>query len=91
MGDCSRSSSSGCQPALEMRRRLEQLIDKQERQHWSSSPDRLRTGRALEVLERAGTPEARRVLEVLATGAPGAWLTQDAQASLTRLSSRTRR
>jgi WD40 repeat protein len=79
------------QPALETRRRLEQLIDKQERERWSPSSDRLREGRALEVLERAGIPEARRVLDMLAARAPGARLTQDAQASLERLSSQPRR
>jgi WD40 repeat protein len=72
-------------PALEMRRRLERLIEKQERERWSAAPERLRTIRALEVLERAGTPEARRVLQALAAGAPGAWLTQDAKGALVRL------
>jgi WD40 repeat protein len=41
--------------------------------------------RALVVLEQAGTPEARRALERLAEGAPGAWLTQEAKAALARL------
>jgi hypothetical protein len=76
------------QPTLETRRRLEQLIEAQERERWSPSQERLRTRRSLEVLERAGTPEARRLLEALAAGAPGAWLTEDAKASLTRLSDR---
>src|SRR5579883_2555091 len=59
-------------PALETRRRLEQLIDKQEREEWPASGERLRIWRALEVLERIGTPEAREVLTTLANGAPGA-------------------
>lgn len=75
-------------PALEIRRRLEQLLEKAERGEWTPSPERLRTRRALEVLERAGTPEARRVLETLAGGAPGAWLTLDAEAALGRLAKR---
>jgi RNA polymerase sigma factor (sigma-70 family) len=76
------------QPGPEARRRLEQLLEKQERARWSPSPDQLRTRRALEVLERAGTPEARRVLETLAAGAPGARITQDARGVLARLSRR---
>jgi hypothetical protein len=75
-------------PTLDTRRRLEQLIDKQEREDWAPSPERLRTLRALEVLERTGTSEARRVLEALARGAPGTRLTREAQAAHERLSSR---
>ncbi len=41
--------------------------------------------RTVEVLEIAGTPEARQVLEQLAKGAPEARLTQEAKASLERL------
>jgi hypothetical protein len=41
--------------------------------------------RAIEVLERIGTPEARDVLQILAKGAAGGLLTQEAQASLQRL------
>jgi hypothetical protein len=66
---------------------LEQLIVKQERE-WLSSPQRLRSRRALEVLERAGTSEAKDVLATLAKGAPGAWLTRDAKAVLARLTQR---
>jgi RNA polymerase sigma factor (sigma-70 family) len=77
------------QPALETRRRLEQLIEKQERGQRSPSPERLRTLRTLEVLERIGTAEAKSVLAMLAGGAPGAWLTQDAQGALNRLERRS--
>lgn len=73
-------------PTLEMRRRLEQLIERQERAEWS--PERLRSRRALEVLERAGTAEAKGVLTSLANGAPGAWQTLDAKAALQRLAHR---
>jgi RNA polymerase sigma factor (sigma-70 family) len=69
-------------PTPEARRRLEQLVEKQPQ--WPCSGERLRARRALEVLERAGTPEARRVLQALAGGAPGAWLTRDAKACLGR-------
>jgi HEAT repeat protein len=72
-------------PPLETRRRVEQLIEKQEREEWKSSPEGRRMRRAVEVLERIGTAEARRVLATLAKGAPGAWLTLDAKAALQRL------
>jgi dipeptidyl aminopeptidase/acylaminoacyl peptidase len=75
-------------PALETRRRLEQFIEKQERADWLPSPERLRDRRALEVLERAGTSEAKDVLTTLASGAPGAWLTLDTKAALVRLAQR---
>jgi WD40 repeat protein len=49
-------------------------------------PDqRLRQGRALEVLERIGDAESRKLLGELAAGAEGAWLTREAKASLARL------
>jgi hypothetical protein len=41
--------------------------------------------RALEVLERIGTAEARRVLREVADGAPAAWQTREAKAALDRL------
>jgi WD40 repeat protein len=72
-------------PALETRRRLEPLIEKLEREEWPTSGEQLRTCRALEVLERAGTPEAKEVLTTLANGAPGARQTLEAKAALQRL------
>ncbi|MCI0460368.1 MAG: hypothetical protein L0Z62_25730, partial [Gemmataceae bacterium] len=44
----------------------------------------LRAYRAVEVLERIGTAQARTVLQTLAGGAPGALLTTSAQAALKR-------
>jgi hypothetical protein len=76
-------------PGLETRRRLDSLIEMQEGEEWKPSAERRRIRRALEVLERAGTAEARRVLTTLASGAPGAWLTLDAKAALERLAQRT--
>ena len=48
-------------------------------------PEVLRSLRALEVLEHAGTTEAQQLLETLAKGADGAQLTREAQAALQRL------
>jgi hypothetical protein len=70
-------------PPLEMRRRIEALLEKLEAPMPPSG--RLRVIRAARVLEQAGTPEARRVLEALARGAPEAPLTREAKASLERL------
>ena len=40
--------------------------------------------RAVEVLEKTNTPEARQVLQTLADGAPGALATRQARAALDR-------
>jgi hypothetical protein len=47
--------------------------------------ERLRMMCAVEILERLGTKDARRTLQTLADGAPGALLTTTAQATLHRL------
>jgi Tol biopolymer transport system component len=74
-------------PALEMRTRIETLLAKPERM----PPEVLRSWRALEALEHAGTAEARRLLETLAKGADGARLTREAQAALRRLEKAARK
>jgi RNA polymerase sigma factor (sigma-70 family) len=75
-------------PPLEQRRRLARLVEKEEQERWSPSPERLRTLRALEALEFAGTPAARRLLQKLAAGALEASRTQEAKAALERLARR---
>jgi hypothetical protein len=74
-------------PSLEMRRRAESLLASLICQP-EMTPDALRQLRAIQVLEQIGSPEARRVLEALAQGAPAAPATRDAIAALARLSSR---
>jgi hypothetical protein len=68
-------------PSLEVRRRIEKVLEKVD----DKSNERLRTLRALEALEHMNTPEARRLLESLASGTPRAWLTEEARKSRKRL------
>ncbi len=74
-------------PSAEARRRIEGLLAE-----WSPDrPGALRLARAVEALERAGTAEARELLEALAGGAEGARLTREAKAALHRLPPATKR
>jgi hypothetical protein len=73
-------------PSLEVRRRLEKLMDKLS--SFTLSGEELRTWRALEVLELVGNPTARQVLQALGKGAPGVWQTEEARAALDRLAKR---
>jgi WD40 repeat protein len=75
-------------PSPEARRRLEELLEHAAQRTWSPSPERLRTARAVQVLELAATPEAVRLLKTLAAGAEGAWLTEGSKAALSRLHKR---
>jgi hypothetical protein len=70
-------------PAPEKARRLRELLDATVAV--MPPPEMLRPTRALEILERLGTPEARRLLQTLAGGNPNARLTTDAAAALRRL------
>jgi hypothetical protein len=72
-------------PSPEVRRRVRRLLEVLGR---SPSGEALRGLRAVEALEQAGTPAARRVLETLAKGAPQARLTREAADSLRRLTAR---
>jgi RNA polymerase sigma factor (sigma-70 family) len=72
-------------PSAEARRHLLALRARQAAEARNPSGERLRLLRALEALELAATDEARQLLAALAKGAPGAWLTEEAQAALTRL------
>jgi hypothetical protein len=65
---------------LENKRRLEVLVEKLE--DIFQSGDHIRAFRALMLLKRIATPEARGLLEELARGAPDAWLTVEARHAL---------
>jgi dipeptidyl aminopeptidase/acylaminoacyl peptidase len=73
-------------PPPELRKRARELLDRIEQGGFS--PEGLRAWRSLEVLERIGTPEARRVLQALAKGTAEARLTRGAKEALERLSQR---
>jgi WD40 repeat protein len=70
-------------PPLETKKRLDDL--RKQLAGVLLRGERLRMIRAVEVLERIGTPEARQLLQTLADGAPGALLTTTAQTALQRL------
>jgi hypothetical protein len=71
-------------PAAEVRRQIDELLARL-KPGTAPSAEEVRQGRAVEVLEWVGTPEARKQLEALAKGAPGARLTREAAASLQRM------
>jgi hypothetical protein len=73
-------------PSLEMTRRIETLLNKLETS--PLPPETVQQLRALEVLELAGGPEARRLIESLAAGAEGEPLTAEARAVIERLKRR---
>jgi DNA-binding beta-propeller fold protein YncE len=71
-------------PSLEARRRLKELLERLKVRELPT--DVLRDLRALEVLERLDARDAEPLLEALARGAPEDRRTQEAQATLRRLS-----
>jgi RNA polymerase sigma factor (sigma-70 family) len=73
-------------PPLEPRKRLERLLETLPRV--PPSPDLLRQLRAVQVLERIASPEARRILGELAGGFAEAPLTREARAALSVVSDR---
>jgi hypothetical protein len=70
-------------PSAEVRERIEKLLKLLAPD--ALAPGRLRPLRALEVLERIGSPEACKVLQALAKGADGNEVARQAGASLARL------
>jgi hypothetical protein len=71
------------QPSEEVRRQVKAILDAPRP---VPSGETLRTIRAIQVLERIGTPEAQGVLKKLATGAEAARETREAKEALERLS-----
>jgi WD40 repeat protein len=69
------------QPSVEARRRIEELLSRA----GGVTEETLTEVRAVETLERIGTPEARRALEELAAGGSAARRTREAKESLERL------
>jgi hypothetical protein len=69
--------------SMESRRRAERLLEKLH--IGGPSGDALRGLRAVEVLERIGTPDARALMQTLANGSPDAKLTVEAQTALKRM------
>ena len=81
-----RKALAGDSPA-DLRQRLERLLRRVSTgQH--PSAEMVRDLRAVELLELAGGADARRVLEELGRGAPGARLTREAKAAAQRLAQR---
>jgi hypothetical protein len=70
-------------PSLEASRALEKALGDPHKLRWS--PQMLRGLRAVQMLERIGTPEATQLLQHLSKGQPWSRLTQDAQDALQRL------
>ncbi len=75
-------SALEAKPSLEARRRIEEILAKLPRQ---GLPSLVRDLRALEALERMGTPAARAVIKRLTGGAAEDRLTREAKAALERL------
>ncbi|HYV34942.1 MAG TPA: WD40 repeat domain-containing protein [Gemmataceae bacterium] len=70
-------------PTLETRQRLLLLLKKLDEP--ITAPELLASWRAVNVLEQLATPNAQKMLETLANGAPEARLTEEALAALNRL------
>ena len=77
-----RRALAGAVP-LETRRRIDSLLEPVDAM--GLTPRRLAAVRGLELLETIRTAEAAQLVRALAEGAPGAWLTEEARATLRRL------
>jgi hypothetical protein len=79
---------AGFLPSLEVRRRLERLMDKLNENRGKQTVEILRASRAIGLLESLGTDEAKGLLRKFAEGMPEAKLTLEAKAALDRLARR---
>jgi len=79
-------------PPLAVRQNLDKLLARIDKERFALSPHRLRVLRTTEALEQIGTPEARKLLELLGDAPPELRLTADvkleAKACLTRMDRR---
>jgi WD40 repeat protein len=80
--------AQSAQPSVESQRRLRFLLEHLDR--ITLSTDEIRLARAVEVLEKIGTREARGLLRDLASGRPYDFLTREAQEALSRLKNVTK-
>src|SRR5262249_17610101 len=69
---------------LDLQQRIQALLDRVD--GLIAHPDQLRALRSIQILEYAATADAKELLSKLAEGTPEARLTQEAKASLDRLS-----
>jgi WD40 repeat protein len=77
------------EPSLEMRKRVERLLEKL--QGPITNPETLQALRGIAVLQLIGSPDAQGVLETLARGCPEARLTQEAKIAVERMARRSPR
>ncbi len=75
-------------PSLEMRDRLEKLVEKVKRERDALNPHRTRVVRVIEALGQIGTPEARGMLKELADAPPEARLTEEVKVMARQMAER---
>lgn len=73
-------------PSDEVRARVEQLLKRLNAPQLA--PAIVRSVRAVEILERIGTPEATQLLKQFANGTPETWLAREAKRALSRMEPR---
>lgn len=73
----------GAEASLDVRKRVADMVESLT--SMPRDPAKVQAVRAVEVLEQIGSTEARKVLEKLAGGLPGARLTEEARSALARL------
>jgi hypothetical protein len=74
-------------PSAEVRRRIKDLLDTVPKDEYTMIPASLRGLRALEILERIGSPAAGQVVEMVARGSTTLEMTQQAHVTLQRMTS----
>jgi RNA polymerase sigma factor (sigma-70 family) len=78
-------------PSLEVRLRVQRLLKRLGGEGRALSAEQQRDVRAVRVLEQAGTPQAKKLLEALVKESPDWWVTREARAALERLSQRDKK